>query len=163
MYFDSVDVIFLQLVSVAKKTQIQRLKEDIFICLYVYSSFAEVAIPKGNSNGAALATIRLKESYERLVGAGLEESAKEGIGLLVMIGSMAARHKDELQKVEFVRGGLLDQYIMDTIVTSPFRDEISYAVSEAYIRRDADWDFVIEMGKRLKTNFGFTFDWTTGE
>jgi len=163
IYFDFVDVIFLQLVSVAKKTQSQRLKENIFSCLYVYSSFAEVAIPKGNSNGAALATIRLKGSYDALVSEGLEESAKEAIGLLVIIGGMAARHKDKLQKVEFIREGLIDQYIMDTIVTSPFCDKISYAIREAYIRQDADWDFVIEMGKRLETNFGFMFDWRTGE
>jgi len=163
IYFDFVDVILLQLVPVAKKTQSQRLKENIFSCLYVYSSFAEAAIPKGNSNGAALATARLKESYDKLVSEGLEESAKEAIGLLVIIGGMAARHKDKLQKVEFVRGGLIDQYIMDTIVTSPFRDKISYTIWEAYIRQDADWDFVLEMGKRLGTNFGFMFDWTTGE
>ncbi|MBI2848306.1 MAG: hypothetical protein HYX83_03940 [Chloroflexi bacterium] len=123
----------------------------------------EAAIPKGNSNGAALATIRLKESYDMLVGEGLEESAKEAIGLLVTIGGIAARHKDKLQKVEFVTGGLIDQYILDTIVTSPFHDKIRYAINEAYIHQDAGWDFVLEMGKRLGTNFGFMFDWTTGQ
>lgn len=163
IYFDFVDVIFLQLVSVAKKAQSQVLKENIFSCLYVYSSFAEVAIPKGNSNGAALATTRLKDSYDKLVSEGLEESANEAIGLLVIIGGMAARYKDKLQKVEFIRGGLIDQYIKDTIVTSPCRDKIISAIREARIHQDADWDFVVEMGKRLETNFGFMFDWTTGE
>lgn len=163
IYFDAIDVVFLQITSTCKETQSRRLYENIFDCLYTYSSFAEAAIPKGNSNGAALATIRLKDSYDALVSKGLGESAKEAIGLLVIIGGMAARHKDKLQKVEFVRGGLIDQYIMDTIVTSPFRDKISYAIREAYIRQDADWDFVIEMGKRLGTNFGFMFDWRTGE
>jgi hypothetical protein len=163
IYFDFVHVILLQLVSIAKKTQNQRLMENIFSCLYIYSSFAEAAIPKGNSRGAALATIRLRGCYDTLVSEGLRESANEAIGLLVIIGGMAARYKDKLQKVEFVRGGLIDQYIMDIAVTSPFRDKISHTVREAYIRQDTDWDFVVEMGKRLQTNFGFMFDWTTGE
>jgi len=150
-------------VSVAKKTQSQRLKENIFSCLYVYSSFAEAAIPKSNSNGAALAIIHLKESYDKLVSEGLEESAKEAIGLLVIIGGIAAHHKDKLQKVDFLSRALIDQYIMDIVVTSPFRDKISYTIREAHIHQDADWDFVIEIGKRLETNFGFMFDWTTGE
>lgn len=85
------------------------------------------------------------------------------IGLLVTIGGMAARNKDKLQEVEFVKGRLIDQYIMDTIATSPYRDKIGSTINEAYIHRDADWEFVIEMGKRLETNFGFMFDWTTGE
>jgi hypothetical protein len=163
IYFDLVYVMFLQLVSVAKKSQSQRLKENIFSCLYVYSSFAEVAIPKGNSNGAALATARLKDSYDKLVSEDLEDSAREAIGLLIRVGGMAARHRDKLQKVEFIRGGLIDQYIMDTAVTSPFRDKISSTIWEAYTGQDVDWDFVVEMGKRLQTNFGFMFDWTTGD
>jgi hypothetical protein len=110
-----------------------------------------------------LAMGRLKDSYDKLVSENLEESAKEAIGLLTRIGGMAARHKDKLQKVEFVRGGLIDQYIMDTAVTSPFRDKISSTIREAYTGLDVDWDFVVEMGRRLQTNFGFMFDWTTGE
>jgi hypothetical protein len=163
IYFDFVHVIFLQLVSVAKTTQSQKLKENIFSCLYVYSSFAEVALPKRNSNGAALAASRLKECYDVLVSEGLEESAKDAIGLLVIIGAMAFHHKANLQKVEFIKGGFIDQYIMDIIVTSAFRDTIDHAISEAYLHLYTDWDFVTQMGKRLATNFGFMFDWTTEE
>ncbi|MGA2158237.1 MAG: hypothetical protein ABSG90_03355 [Dehalococcoidia bacterium] len=163
IYFDFVHVIFLQLVSVAKTTQSQKLKENIFSCLYVYSSFAEAALPKRNSNGAALAASRLKDCYDVLVSEGLEESAKEAIDLLVIIGAMAFHHKANLQKVEFIKGGLIDQYIMDIIVTSAFRDTINRAISEAYLHLYTDWDFVTQMGRRLETNFGFMFDWTTGE
>ena len=164
IYFDFVDVIFLQLLSVAKKTGGQRLKENIFSCLYIYSSFAETAILKGNnSRGAALATLRLKESYDKLRSEGLEENAKDAIALLVLIGVIASRHKDKLQRVEFFTSGRIDQEVLDVLVSSPFQDKIKHALKEAYLKQDADWSFVIEMGKRLKTNFGFMFDWTTGE
>ncbi len=162
IYFDAVQVVFLQLASTFKKTQSRRLKENIFSCLHTYSSFAEAAIPTGNSNGAALTTIRLKEGYEELVREGLQESAKETIGLLIRVGGIAARHRDKLKKVEFLSKPI-DQYIMDIAASSPFRDEVITQVREAFVHLDSDWNFVVEMGRRLGTNFGFMFDWTTGE
>ena len=66
-----------------------------------YSSFAEAAIIKGNSNGAALATNYLKKSYDLLLKEGLEENAKEAIELLVTIGALAYKNKKNLQKVDF--------------------------------------------------------------
>ena len=163
IYFDAVQVVFLRLVLVFKKYQSTKLKQIIFSLMYVYASFAEAAIPKGNSRGAALATMHLKESYDNLVSQGLEESAKEAIGLLVRIGGIAARHKDKLEKVDYLGNQTIDQFIIDIAVTSPFQDEITSEVREAYTRLELDWDFVVEIGKRLGTNFGFMFDWRTGE
>jgi hypothetical protein len=163
IYFDFVDVIFRQLVSVTKKNQDQRLEENIFDCFYVYASFAFAAIPKGNSRGAALATTRLRSSYDLLIENGLEESAKEVISLLIRIGGIAAKYKDKLQKVEFIKGGFIDQYVIEIAITSPFRDKIISTIWEAYIDQDVNWDFVVTIGKLMGTNFGFMFDWTTGE
>lgn len=163
VYFDAVHVVFLRLVPAFKKYQSTRLKENIFSLMYIYASFAREAIPNGNSRGAALATIRLKESYDDLVSQGPEESAKEAIGLLVSIGGLAARHKDKLEKVDYLGNQTIDQFIIDIVVSSPFQDKVAYEVREAYTRLELDWDFLVEMGKRLGTNFGFMFDWRTGE
>jgi len=163
IYFDAVSVVFLQLVPAFKKYQNTRLKENIFSLMYIYASFAEAAIPNGNSIGAALATSRLKESYNDLVSQGLEESAKEAIKLLVRIGGLAARHKDKLEKVDFLGNQTIDKFIIDILVKSPFQDKVTSEVGEAYMHFDLDWDFVVEMGKLLRTNFGFMFDWRTGE
>jgi len=162
IFFDFVDVMFHQIISISKKTESRRLKENIFDCLDTYFSFAEVAIPKSNSNGAALAIVRLEATYEKLTSEGMEESAKEAIGLLVRLGGVAADHRDKLVRVKFV-GKPIDEYIIDIAVGSPFRDKVVNTVRETYLHFDSDWNFVIEMGKRLETNFGFMFDWTTGE
>lgn len=163
MYFDAVDVVFQQLTSALKKTRGRRLKSDIYSCLYTYSSFAEAAILKGNSNGAALGTSKLKEGYEKLVSESLEGSAREAIGLLVRIGGAAALHRDKLREVDFLSNKCIDQYVMEILETSPHRAEVISDVRESHIHSDSDWSFVVEMGRRLETNFGFMFDWTTGE
>ena len=163
IYFDAIDVVFRQITSTCKETQSRRLYENIFDCLYTYSSFAEAAIPKGNSNGAALAASRLKQGHEKLVNEGLEESAKEAIGLLVRMGGAAARHRDKLEKVDFLSNKPIDEYVMDILDKSPLRDHVISEVRESYLHMDSDRSFMVEMGRRLETNFGFMFDWTTGE
>jgi hypothetical protein len=162
IYFDAIYVLFRQLMLAFNKTPSTTLKEYIFNCLYVYSSFAEAAIPQGNSKGAALAVSRLRECYDKLVSENLEECAKEAIGLLVRIGDIAAYHKDKLDKVELL-SKRIDEEIMDIAEKSPYRDKVISEVFESHIHLDSDWDFIVELGRRMKTNFGFMFDWTTGE
>ena len=163
IYFDAVYVVFLQLVTAFGKYQITSLKENIFSLMYIYASFAEAAIPNGNSEGAALATSRLKESYDKLVSQGPEESAKEAIKLLVRIGGIAARHRDKLKKVDFLGNQNIDEFVVGILVTSPFQDAVTSEVREAYMHLDVDWNLLVAMGKLLGTNFGFMFDWNTGE
>lgn len=86
IYFDAIDVIFRQLVSVCEKFKNTDVENNIFDCMYIYSSFAKEAIENGNSNGATLATIYLKERYEYLHKGVFKESAEKAIKLLVDIG-----------------------------------------------------------------------------
>jgi len=161
IYFDAVYVIFLQLIPRYKENQISEIKNNIFDCVYTYSSFAKEAILKSNSEGAALATLNLKQCYEKLVSEGLEVSAKDTVGLLVEVGGWAAGNKDKLTKVSFL-GKPLDEYAMEIIEGSPFRGAINKEIREVYIKgggdRDAIWDFIKKLGKKLGTNFGFMFD-----
>lgn len=166
IYFDAVHVIFLQLITSYKKTKIPDVKNHIFSCIYVYSSFAKAAIEKENSKGAGLAVMNLKDSYDELVKNGLEESAKEALNLLIDVGGEAAGHKDKLQKVEFLPK-TIEEYIIDIIESSPFSGDIRGEIMEIYIKaggnRDYIWKFIKDLGKRMGTNFGFMFDWKTGE
>jgi len=166
IFFDFVDVLFLQLVSTAKNNSDQKLRENIFECLYVYFEFAEAAISKSNSRGAALATTRLSASYDKVYSEGLKESAAEGIGLLVRLGLAAFDHKDKLEIVDFLSYKSIAEHIMDKVSQSQLRNKVEESVRDAYLHSDYEkskWSYVLEMGKRLETNFGFMFDWNTGE
>src|SRR5690606_8110162 len=73
VYFDAVDVVFIRLVEAvqAKKFKLKNENTSIFNLLWIYSSFAEAALLAGNSDGAALAAIRIKESIKKLHDTGL--------------------------------------------------------------------------------------------
>lgn len=164
IFFDAIDVVFRQLVPILKQNSKSRIRENVFDCLYTYSSFAEAAIPKRNARGAALAALRLRQEYEILLSDGLDDQAKEALKLLIFLGALAFEHKDTLESVEFLANKSLADYCMDIAVASPYRDVTVSQVRESYIRSDfSKWSYVLEMGKRLGTNFGFMFDWTTGE
>jgi hypothetical protein len=168
IYFDAIYVVLRQLISLRLKNRNNvDLKHHLFNCFYVYYAFAEPAIASGNNDGAALATLRLKTCYEELLKNGLEDSAKEAIQLLVSIGTATAARKEKLKRVSFL-DGLLDEYVMTVLVGSPFTGEISREVRESLIKSMGDdhkkiWSFVTALGKRMRTNFGFMFDWSTGE
>jgi hypothetical protein len=52
---------------------------------------------------------------------------------------------------------------MDVLVKSPLRNKVITKMSDTRIIFDSSWEFIVEMGKRLETNFGYMFDWETGE
>lgn len=76
---------------------------------------------------------------------------------------MVAHHRNKLEKVDFLSNKPIDQYVMDILETSQLRDAVISEVRESYMHLDSDRGFMVEMGKRLQTNFGFIFDWSTGE
>ena len=169
IYFDAIDVVFLKLVQIflndKKNTEI---KESLFDCVSVYYSFGEKAIIAGNSDGAALASMNLKKSYEKLKENNLIDEAKYTIGLLVRIGIVAAAYKDKLAKARFLHKEL-SEWIIEVVEKSEFKDTITHEVFEGYLNfidmgsHDNLWKFITELGKRMKTNFGLRFDWKTGE
>jgi hypothetical protein len=166
IYFDFVDVLFLQLIPIAKKSKNQKVEQNIFECLFIYYHFAEAAMAKNNSKGAALAITRLKELYEKLASEDILDCAKEGIDLMVRLGLAAFSYKGKLEHVDFLGNKGMEEYLMDIVAKSPYREKVCTAVYDSYLHSDywdSKWGFILEMGKRLSTNFGFMFDWTTGE
>jgi hypothetical protein len=166
IYFDLVYVIFLRLVDVYKKQRLYEVKNLLFSCTYTYSSFAIEAIKKGNSKGAALAAMRMKENYEHLMENNLHDVARATIGQLIDVAAHAASHANQLSSVESLREPI-DEYLASVIINGVFRDEIQSAVQEAHRKatgdQDLKWKFITNLGVRMGTNFGLMFDSETGE
>lgn len=166
IYFDLIYVIFLKLVEEYKQRRLSNIKNLLFDCTYTYSSFAIEAIKKGNSNGAALAAMRMKENYEHLMENNLQDIVSDIIGLFINVAAHAASHANQLSSVEFLREPI-DTYLTNVIVNSVFRSEIQKEMMDVYIKvpgdRDLKWKFITNLGVRMGTNFGFQFDPATGE
>lgn len=165
IYFDALYVILDKLIGIYKQKKDYDLGNNMFNIFYAFASFAENAIRAKNSSGAALAAMRIKEAYDKLKSNGLDEQANDCIKLLVRVGMLAATHKDELKRVEFMDKPI-DEYAMDEIVRSG--EDVSGEVYESYIKlmggdHDKRWGFLTTLGMRLGTNFGFMFDPATGQ
>ena len=90
------------------------------------------------------------------------DDAKEAIGLLVEIAGIAFSNREKLKQVDFLSSPI-ERYTMDIVIGSPLRDKVVDEVRKAILGRTTQLEFVKEIGKRLETNFGFMFDWRTGE
>ncbi len=166
IYFDALYVVLKQIVRINQRVKVQHLDENTFDIVFAFDSFAEEAIQVGNSEGAALAAIRLKEAYEEIRRAGINNLANDTIKLLVRIGRLAAGNKEYLHPVPFMSTPL-DVWAADNLVRSGA--SIEREVSDCYIHiyevknRDAVWDFITKLGMRLGSNFGLAFDPATGK
>ncbi len=166
IYFDLIYVIFRRLVDVYKKKRLYEVKNLLFSCTYTYSSFAIEAIKKGNSKGATLAAMRMKENYEHLMKNNLYDVARDIVGQLIDVAAHAASHANQLTPVEFLREPI-DEYLASVIINSVFRDKIQGEIVEAHIKVPGDqelkWKFITNLGVRMRTNFGFMFDPENGK
>ena len=166
IYFDAIHVLFLQLIIIYKASQNSDVANNIFDCIYIYYSFAREAFFKGNGNGAALGIIRLTQCYEKLIEDNLDKCAKDAIKLLISLGGIIAGNRGKVIKTEFITVPI-DDYFINIIKNSPFHNEIEHEIREVYIKCEGDhkqiWEFIIKLGKSMGTNFGFMFDWETGE
>jgi hypothetical protein len=166
IYFDALYVVLKKLVSINRNARISHLDENIFDCVYGFAAFAEVAIQVGNTRGAALAALKIKESIDEIKKAGLDDLANDAIKLLVKIGMLAAGNKENLQRVDFLSNSL-DLWVVDKLVESGAN--IEGEVFDSYIHtfdgnnHDAIWDFITKLGVRMGTNFGLMFDPATGK
>jgi len=165
VYFAAIHVLFKQLIRVYKESNNDEIKHHMFSCFYVFYSFAEKAIYKKNGDGASLSVSKLRECCDELISANIEENAKESIDLLIGIGALASGHKKDLNIANFMMKSI-DEYVIDYLASIPLGN-IDSVVMEVFIKRNhgdkGAWIFITSLGKRLKTNFGFNFDWKTGE
>lgn len=169
IYFDAVWVVILHLIRIYKKNNDLKTRDNLLSCMYVYSSFSKNAIRVGNNRGAALGAIRLEEIFKKLKENSLPKEVEEAIRLFTEIGTRAREYKEKLEKVDFLEKHL-DEWAMDILASEPeFISAISWELKESLIKsstegnHDRIWSFITTLGRRMRTNFGFMFDWTTGK
>jgi len=167
IYFDALMVVIKQIVNINHEVRTEQLDEKLFEIIFTFEAFASAAIKAGNSKGASLAALRIKESLDEITKAGLKDLTKEPIGSLVRVGMNAAGNQEKLKEVEFM-SGRLDLWAIDTLAKSGAN--IDHEVMDSYIHstlevknHDAVWEFITKLGVRMGTNFGFIFDCRTGE
>jgi hypothetical protein len=165
IYFASLYVVLHKLVQIYKKDKTINLGENIFTIAYAFASFANSAIIAGNSDGASLAVIRLKDAYDDLKENDLKKDADDVLRLFVRIGILAAGNKEKLHMVDFLSGPL-DEQVADILVSSgtAIDKEVldSYLHTYEVLNHDASWEFITKLGMRMGTNFGLGFDPNTG-
>ena len=169
IYFDAVHVVMLQVASLLQDQREsatrRRLRDNLFSLIYTFVSFANAAIRIGNSDGAGLAIIRLKESYELLVQKEINDLAEELIIVITELGGNAAGFSDRLTSVQFLDKAISD-YIIDIVASARHTNKVAGAAIEIVIKGEGDhdrrWEFLKKLGKRMLTNFGLNFDWRTG-
>ena len=166
IYFDAIYVVIKKLIKINKVEDLRRLEENIYDFAFAFRSYAESAIRVGNINGAYLAAMRIKETYEIVKEASMDKLAENVIKLMVRIGFMAASIKDKLSTVSSMVKPL-EQFAADALVESgvSIKDEVldNYLDINSHLDHDASWNFLVNLGMRLRTNFGFTFDPSTGK
>jgi hypothetical protein len=170
IYFDAVHVVVLQCARLLQEQKDgatrRRLRDNLFSLIYTFVSFANAAIRTGNSDGAGLAVMRLKESYELLVQKEMNDLAEELIIVITELGGNAAGLSDRLTSVEFLDKAISD-YIIDIVASARHTNKIAGAAMEIVIRGEGDHarrlEFLKRLGRRMQTNFGLNFDWGTGE
>lgn len=167
IFFDTIIVILSKLVLIVSKNNTNRsLGDHIFDLSYTFAEFAESAIEVGNSDGAALAALNLKEAYTEILDAKLSNLANDVLKSFIKIGMLAAGSKNLLKEVDFMDKPL-DIWIADVIVNSGV--DIEASVIDNYIHafgvpdHDAIWEWIVSLGMRLRTNFGLSFDPETGQ
>lgn len=166
--FDSIMVIASKLVELRRKdSKNNTLKDNLDSCTSKIWSFIEPALRVGNSEGAALAVMRLVECYKKYLDSGLRDSAGYTASLLAQSAADAAVFEDKSSKNSLLHESI-EEHISKILEKSPFRFEITGAVKEALIKSHGPehpkvWGFVKSLGRRMGSNFGFMFDWETGQ
>lgn len=135
-----------------------------------FSSFAKEAVKARNVKGAELSVLELWRLYEELRDNGLVEQAHEVVQLLVPIGYLATIFQGGLLERE-----IFDEQIHDRVIKLLVEsgEDVSEVVSRELLSvvgsgfgegsYERAWGFLVDLGKRLKTNFGYNFDPATGE
>lgn len=177
IYFDAIIVVYEKLLFIyssnltkEKNDRLERInyeiKNSIFSCLYAFSSFAKDAVKVGNSNGVALASMRLKGAFEEAEKSNAEEIAKDAIGEITETLLTIASFKNNM--VEPSRIGDPIEMLEKVLISASYKYKwvIKNEVSESLIKIQGDhderWNYIKSLGMKLGSNFGFMFDEATG-
>ncbi len=170
IFFDAIYGVFDKLLILYKNHQKIRLKESIFNCVFVYYSFGKASVSVQNEDGAALATMKLKQSYSETLEHKVFGIGEEIVDLFIRLGGCAADSDGKMGVKSFLYQPLEDYIIdclSDKIPDFDYQKELEGGVVDVILpgqgNYDARWNFIKKLGKTLQTNFGLNFDWHTGK
>lgn len=176
IFFDAVHVLYDRMLdyytSLGINEQIREqrrpeIKDWIWSCGYVFYSFAEKALEKGNGDGVSLACIRLGQVYRSAMDSKNYNVAKNFIELIVGLAIRCAASNQVLKGK--TQGSLnIIKTLEQTILQSPFKQEIKSAVFDSYIKihddeSDKKFSYIKSLGKKMGSNFGLNFNFEIGD
>jgi hypothetical protein len=167
IFFDAIHCLFDGLLEVYQKSKEEKLstlnkrgeiKDWLFSCAYVYSSFAEKAIFVSNGDGFALAGIRLLQLYRTAEIANEEDLTRNILELIVRLAIQGAMNPEKLVGNTYGAGKSVED-AEDIIIHSQYSDTIRSAVFENYIKlNEGDHNkkiaYIHALGVKMGTNFG---------
>jgi hypothetical protein len=163
IYFDALYVIARSLTPYYRPGDKSKGNSEIgdmlFTLMYEKQSFAEAALKVRNSNGLALALLRLTDHARLARDAGLQEQVNDVMDALLDVGVLVASVGDDLPRSDLNSGNLADE-IKDTItdyadpsdlvkeareILIKFKPEVKHDVASAYVKDvgialGVDWD-----------------------
>lgn len=174
IYFDAIHVLFDSMLELYKKTTDEArlgtgirgdIKNNLFSCAHVYSSFAADAIKAGNGDGVALAAMNLRQVYQSALDAGAEDIANDYLDLIVTLAIRIATNSDTV-KMGHLSNPL--ESLEKMILSSSSHGTIRSAVNESFLKfdegpHDKKLAYIKSLGMKMGTNFGFMFDSLTGQ
>ena len=166
-YYDTIEAITMKFID--KSNQKQMFEESITAIVYCIAKCGKEAAKLGNSAILSNSVFWLKKIYYKTRDVNdFKKLPKHIVHWLAKIGAIAARYN---KPSEGLTGGEKDQ--VDIVIREmrdiTDRDNLNYAIQEFYHRefdgRDdkSVWTFITRLGKECHSNFGFNFDWNTGE
>jgi hypothetical protein len=167
IFFDAVMVLFERMLdyysSLGKYEELSEqrrpeIKDWLWSCGYVFASFGEKALEKGNGDGVSLSAIRLREVYRKANNTKNYKLAKDFIELIVQFAVKCGSSTKEL-KGKTLGSTKIPESLEEIILESPYRQEIRTAVFDSYIKVHGDdsvkkLDYIKYLSKKMNDDFG---------
>ncbi len=175
IFFDAIHCLFDSLLEVYQKSKEDKLsilnkrgeiKDWLYSCAYVYSSFATKAIAVSNGDGFSLAGARLRQVYRTAETANEEDLSRNILDLIVRFAIQGATNPEKLKGNSFKTGTAVTDS-EKIILNSRYRDTVRSAVFDNYIKidegeHDKKYAYIKSLGVKMGSNFGLMFDSSTG-
>ena len=175
IFFDAIQVLYDEMLKIYAKlddnedsfsNKRAHIKDWLFSCAYVFSSFSSNAIRVSNGDGVSLAGLKLKQVYKSAVKVKADDLAKDIVELLVRLYIQCGTNPEKIVGDRYGTKTVLED-TEEVILGSAYRQNITSAVFENYLKIDESgsknkYEYIKSLGKKMNSNFGLRFDPSTG-
>ena len=123
VYFEILDVILEKEATIIAKAKQSIIKDNFFQIAYIYYSFGEEAMRKGNGRGAGLSVQYIFKAYEMLKKNDFNEDAESVLKLLLKYGGVAHGFGKNLKELPLTTGSI-DEFVVDKM--SEIKEDFPY-------------------------------------